>query len=405
MRVVVADKFPEKYITKLKSLNVNVDYNPKLGADELVEAGKNATIIIVRSTVVNEECINNGNELSLIIRAGAGVNNIDLKAASAKGIYVANCPGKNSIAVAELAMGLILAIDRKIPDNVIDFRNGKWNKALYSKADGLFGKRLGVIGTGKIGQELIKRAQSFGLETYAWSRSLTPERAEEMGIQFSKSIEHLVDACDIISVHLALKPETKGIISKDIIGRMKPGTVFINTARAEVVDEDALIEAAEAGKIMAGIDVFNNEPEQKEGEFSSKLQNIKNIYVTHHIGASTEQAQNAVADDAVSIVREYVQEGQVRNWVNRCKATEAEWQLIVRHYDKPGVLANVMNVLKKGNINAEELENVIFDGKVAACCTIQLDNRPTDEMLQEMRSRKDEVISATLINLNGKGNR
>lgn len=404
MRIVVADKFPEKYIADLKSLNLDVDYNPKYGENDLPDAAKNTDILIVRSTVVNEKCITNSNTLSLIIRAGAGVNNIDLKTASAKGVYVANCPGKNSVAVAELAMGLILAIDRKIPDNVIDFRNGKWNKALYSKADGLLGKKLGVIGTGKIGMELIKRAQSFGLDTYAWSRSLTPERAEEMGAQFCKSIEELVDVCDIISVHLALKPETKGIISGKIISQMKPGTIFINTARAEVVDEDALIEAAEAGKIKAGIDVFYNEPEQKEGAFSSKLQNINNIYVTHHIGASTEQAQNAVAADAVSIVREYVNEGQVRNWVNRCKATEAEWQLIVRHYDKPGVLANVMNVLKEGNINAEELENVIFDGKIAACCTIQLDNRPSDSMLQKIRDRKDEVISATLIHLNDTGN-
>ncbi len=401
MRVVVADKFPEKYVSELQKLNLDVDYNPKLGAEDLVDAAKTAAIVIVRSTVVNEKCIQNSNELSLIIRAGAGVNNIDLKAASAKGIYVANCPGKNSIAVAELAIGLILAIDRKIPDNVIDFRNGKWNKALYSKADGLFGKKLGIIGTGKIGMELVKRAQSCGIRVYAWSRSLTPERAAAIGVEYCKTIEDLVEAVDIVSVHLALKPETKGIISKDIIERMKPGTIFINTARAEVVDEDALVKAAEAGKIRAGLDVFNDEPEQKEGEFSSSLQEVKNIYVTHHIGASTEQAQNAVAADAISIVKEYVSEGRVRNWVNRCDSTDAGWQLIVRHYDKPGVLANVMTVLKEGNINAEELANVIFDGKIAACCTIQLDAQPSEEMLDKIRNRSDEVISATLINLNG----
>jgi D-3-phosphoglycerate dehydrogenase / 2-oxoglutarate reductase len=402
MRVLVADKFPERYIEELKSLNLEVDYKPMVGADDLAETAQNAAIIIVRSTVVNEKCINNSENLSLIIRAGAGVNNIDLNAASARGIYVANCPGKNSIAVAELAMGLILAIDRKIPDNVIDFRNGEWNKALYSKADGLLGKKLGIIGTGKIGVELVSRAHAFGLETYAWSRSLTPDRADKLGVHYCKSIVELVDHCDILSVHLALKPETKGIISKQIIDRMKPGMIFINTARAEVVDEEALREAADSGKIKVGIDVFNNEPEQKAGDFRNNLQSVKNMYVTHHIGASTEQAQNAVAADAVSIVREYVKEGRVRNWVNRCEATEAEWQLIVRHYDKPGVLANVMNVLKKGNINAEELENVIFDGKIAACCTIQLDNRPTDAMLREIRDRKDEIIGVMLVGINGK---
>jgi D-3-phosphoglycerate dehydrogenase / 2-oxoglutarate reductase len=400
MKIVVADKFPEYYIDKLRALSANVDYNPKLGANDLADAAGDTNVLIVRSTVVNEKCISQSRELSLIIRAGAGVNNIDLKAASAKGIYVANCPGKNSIAVAELAMGLILAIDRQIPDNVVDFRNKKWNKALYSKADGLFGKKLGIVGTGKIGLELIKRAQSFGIEVYAWSRSLTPEAAELIGVNFCKTIEDLVDVCDIVSVHLALKPETKGIVSKDIINRMKPGTIFINTARAEVVDEEALIEAAEVGKVKAGLDVFNNEPEQKAGEFSSNLQNLKNIYVTHHIGASTEQAQNAVAEDTVEIVREYIKEGRVRNWVNRSKTTAANWQLIVRHYDKPGVLANVLAELKKSSINVQELENVIFDGNIAACCTMQLDARPSDEMLDEILSRTDEVISAMLVNLN-----
>lgn len=399
MKIVVADKFPEKYIDKLKSLSTGVDYNPKLGANDLADAAGDANVLIVRSTVVNEKCISQSKELSLIIRAGAGVNNIDLKAASAKGIYVANCPGKNSIAVAELAMGLILAIDRKIPDNVLDFRDKKWNKALYSKADGLFGKKLGVVGTGKIGLELIKRAQSFGIEVYAWSRSLTPETAGLIGANFCKSLEDLVDVCDIVSVHLALKPETRGIISKDIIGKMKPGTIFINTARAEVVDEDALIEAVEEGTLKAGLDVFSDEPEQKDGEFSSRLQGVKNIYVTHHIGASTEQAQNAVAEDAVDIVRGYIQEGRVRNWVNRSKATEAKWQLIVRHYDKPGVLANVLAVLKEGDINVQELENVIFDDNIAACCTMQLDARPTDGMLEQIRRRTNEVISAMLVNL------
>ncbi len=401
MKILIADKFPDKYIKDMQSLGAEVVYNPKLGAEELAEAAKNVSMLIVRSTVVNEVCIRNSQDLSLIIRAGAGVNNIDMKAASAKGIYVANCPGKNSIAVAELALGLLLAIDRKIPENVQDFRNRKWNKGEYSKADGIFGKKIGIVGMGMIGRETALRTRAFGLEVYGWSRSLTPQRAEEIGVHFCGSVEELVDVVDIVSVHLALKPDTRGIISKQIIDRMKPGTIFINTSRAEVVDEDALAGAVQTGKLRAGLDVFVNEPEQKEGSIDSNLCDMKGVYVTHHIGASTEQAQNAVAQETVDIVREYVRHGRVRNWVNRCKATDAGWQLIVRHYDKPGVLANVMHVLKVGNINAEELENVIFDGKLAACCTIQLDNRPTESMLAEIRKKRDEIISATLIDLNG----
>jgi D-3-phosphoglycerate dehydrogenase / 2-oxoglutarate reductase len=401
MNVLIADKFPEKYVSDIKNLGIDVIYKPKLGADDLITEAKRISILVVRSTEVRAESINGSEELSLIIRAGAGVNNIDLKAASARGIYVANCPGKNSVAVAELAMGLLLAIDRKIPDNVIDFRNGMWNKGVYSKADGILGKKLGIIGVGKIGIEMIRRARAFGMEIVAWSRSLTSEKAAELEVGFCETMDEAVNSADVISVHLALKPETRGLISKSVIDRMKPGTIFINTARAEVVDQAALAEAVRSGRIRAGIDVFNEEPEHKEGAFSSPLQALKDMYITHHIGASTEQAQNAVAEETVAIIREYLQQGKVKNWVNRCKVTEAEWQLVVRHYDKPGVLANVMSVLKKGNINAEELENVIFDGKIAACCTIQLDNKPTDEMLGEIRSRKDEVISATLIDLNG----
>ncbi|HQF43298.1 MAG TPA: NAD(P)-dependent oxidoreductase, partial [Ignavibacteriaceae bacterium] len=172
-KVLVADKFPEKYIQQMKDLGLDVIYEPKLGEKDLPEAAKEVEILVVRSTVVNEEAINNSKKLNLIIRAGSGVNNINIAAANKKGIYVANCPGMNSIAVAELAVGLIIAIDRRIADNVSDFRNGKWNKAEYSKADGLFGKTLGIVGAGQIGVEVINRVKSFGLNIIAWSRSLT----------------------------------------------------------------------------------------------------------------------------------------------------------------------------------------------------------------------------------------
>ncbi len=301
MKVLIADKFPDQYTEKIKNLVRELVYEPKFKESNLPDNINDVDILIVRSTIVNAECINKSNKLSLIIRAGAGVNNIDIKAANEKGIFVANCPGKNSIAVAELAMGLICAVDRKIPNNVIDFKNGKWNKAIYSKADGLFGKTLGVVGVGQIGTELIYRAQAFGLKVLGWSRSLTREKAETLGIEKVNSLEELFQQSDIVSVHLAQNADTKELISKDLIGKLKKGAYFINTARAGVVDEEALINAAKEEKIFAGLDVFTAEPEGKEGEFSSELSNIKNIYVTHHIGASTEQAQNAVKKRLTSL--------------------------------------------------------------------------------------------------------
>lgn len=399
MTVYIADKLPEEAIFELEKLGQNVINNPTTTASEIDNGIGDANVLIVRSTVVNKSCIENSPNLSLIVRAGAGVNNIDIAAASNLGIYVANCPGKNAIAVAELTMGLIINLDRYLADNVSDFRSGKWNKAVYSKADGLYGKVLGIIGTGQIGTEVIKRAKAFGMPVVAWSRSLTPEKTEEIEIIHAESIEEVASKCDILSVHLAINAETKGIISKDILASLKDGAMFINTSRAGIVDEVALYDELKSGRIRAGLDVFSDEPEFKQGEFSSRFQELENVYVSHHIGASTKQAQLAVAADAVDIVRGYVQEGHVRNWLNRCDHTDAPLQLVVRHYDKPGVIANVMSEIRKADINAQELTNVIFEGKQTACCTIQLDAEPSSEIMESIRTRQDEVISATLIQI------
>ncbi len=398
MKVTVADKLPDKAIEDLKKLGAEVEFNPSAKAADLEKGLGETQVLIVRSTVVSAETIQNSPNLALIIRAGAGVNNIDLEAASSMGVYVANCPGKNSIAVAELAMGLILALDRYLPDNVADFRSGNWNKAAYSKADGLFGKTLGVIGTGQIGQEVIRRARGFGMPVVAWSRSLTPERAEEMEIEYAGSVEDVASRCDILSVHLASTPQTQGIISAEVLSKLKDGAFFINTARAEVVDEDALYEEVKSGRIRAGLDVFSEEPEYKQGDVESRFQELEGAYISHHIGASTQQAQFAVAADAVDIVRGYLEEGRVRNWLNRRKHSDEGWKLVVRHFDKPGVLANVMSDLKQADINIQDMENVIFDGKKTACATIELDAEPPSSTLKNIQGRQDEVISAVLIN-------
>ncbi|NGP75008.1 phosphoglycerate dehydrogenase [Balneolaceae bacterium YR4-1] len=397
MEVFVADKLPQEAIEELKEIGVNVTFKPTSGKVDLDKGLGNAGVLIVRSTVVSETCIKNSPQLMLIIRAGAGVNTIDIEAASNFGIYVANCPGQNSIAVAELTMGLILSLDRSLPDNVIDFRQGHWNKATYAKADGLYGKTLGVIGVGQIGKEVIKRAKAFGLDIIAWSRSLTPEKAKEMKINYASEVKEVAKHADILTVHLAMTPDTKGIISKEVLSSLKDGSFFINTSRAGVVDEDALYEEVKSGRLKAGLDVLSDEPEVKQGDMESRFEELENVYVSHHIGASTKQAQLAVASDAVDIVRGYLKEGKVRNWLNRCDHTEAPWKLVVRHYDRPGVIANVMNELKTADINAQELENVIFDGMKTACCTIQLDSKPSDEVYERISTRQDEVISVMLI--------
>ncbi len=390
MIVLIADKFPEKYVQQLKDNGLDVVYEPKLGENDLPQAAKEVDILVVRSTIVNESTIHAAEKLNLIIRAGAGVNNIDIAAANKKGIYVANCPGKNSIAVAELAVGLMVALDRRIADNVIDFKAGKWNKAEYSKADGLAGKTLAIVGYGNIGKEVAKRAQAFGMNIYVKDIS----RVEGYGIKDFSEFDSTLPIADIVSVHLPVTPETKGLFGDKMFGYMKDGATFINTSRAGVVNEDALIKAVKEKNLKVGLDVFADEPEGKAGEVSSKLQELDSVYITHHIGASTTQAQNAVAEETIRIILNYINSGVIAHWVNKVKAREHYHQLVVKHYDKPGVLASILDVLRQGDINIEEAENIIFDEGLVACCTLKLASPATEEMLTAIRNNPNVLTSS-----------
>src|ERR1022692_1925898 len=257
MHVLLADKFEQSGQDGLKAASCEVTYQPGLKDDALAQAVDRLRpdVLVVRSTKVTEAILAAG-ALKLVVRAGAGYNTIDVAAASRRGIYVSNCPGKNSVAVAELAFALMLALDRRIADNVVLLRQGQWNKAEFSKARGLLGRTLGLIGVGRIGREMILRAKAFGMPVVAWSRSLTPEAATELGIAHRASptpeaatelgIAHraspteVARAADIVSVHVAANPQTHGLIDADFFDAMRPGAYFINTSRAEVVDQVAL---------------------------------------------------------------------------------------------------------------------------------------------------------------------
>ncbi|CUU10838.1 D-3-phosphoglycerate dehydrogenase [Armatimonadetes bacterium GBS] len=399
MKVLVADKFEQSGLDGLRALGCEVIYDPSLKEESLIEALRlhNPDILVVRSTKVTAPMLEAG-DLSLVIRAGAGVNTIDVATASKRGIYVANCPGKNAIAVAELAFGLILSLDRRIPDNVQQLREGRWNKKEFSEARGLAGQTLGLIGVGNIGREMIPRARAFGMRVIAWSRSLTPETAEALQIGYRATPLDVASEADIVSVHVALTPETHHLCGRAFFEAMKPGAYFINTARAEVVDEEALLWAVREKGIRAGLDVFSTEPAAAEGAFDNPLVHLPNVYGTHHIGASTQQAQEAIAEEVVNIVRTYMQTGHVPNVVNLAKRTPARYLLVVRHLDRVGVLAHVFDCLREAQINVQETENIIFEGAEAAVARIQLDSEPSAEVLRAIRSNSN-IFSAVVMPL------
>jgi D-3-phosphoglycerate dehydrogenase len=400
MRVLIADKFEQSGRDGLESLGCQVSYEPDAKDDSLVAAITTTSpdVLVVRGTKVTEPMLDAG-PIKLVVRAGAGYNTIDVAAASKRGIYVSNCPGKNSIAVAELAFALILALDRRVADNVVTLRQGQWNKKEFSKARGLFGRTLGLIGVGKIGQEMIPRAQAFGMPVVAWSRSLTPERAAHLGVEYKQTPLDVARSADIVSVHLALKPETKGLIGVDLFNAMKEGSYFINTARGEVVDQTALAQAMKTRGIRAGLDVFAVEPTTGTGEFQDPIVNEANLYGTHHIGASTDQAQEAIAAETVRIVREFKETGKVPNVVNLAQQSPATYRLVVRHLDRPGVLAGVLDAIKSEQINVQEMENIVFEGAAAAVARINLDNAPSAGMLNKLRSESADILELNLIQL------
>jgi D-3-phosphoglycerate dehydrogenase len=400
MRVLIADEFEVSGRDALASMGCEIRYEPKLKDDALAAAIRELRpdVLVVRSTKVNEAALTAG-ALKLVVRAGAGFNTIDVAAASRRGIYVSNCPGKNSIAVAELAFGLILSLDRRIADNVASLRAGKWDKSGYSQARGLFGRTLGLIGLGQIGREMIPRARAFGLHVTAWSRSLTDDAARELGVEWKASPGEVAKSADIVSVHVALNADTKGLLGASFFDALHPSAIFINTSRAEVIDQDALARAVKEKGIRAGLDVFAAEPAPSTGDFADEIVSLPGVYGTHHIGASTEQAQEAIAAETVRIIRIFQESGQAPNCVNLARSTPATCVLIVRHLDRPGVLARVLDEVSAAHINVQEMENIVFEGAEAAVAHIHLERSPDQDLLRRIGKASEHILEASLITL------
>jgi D-3-phosphoglycerate dehydrogenase / 2-oxoglutarate reductase len=236
-----------------------------------------------------------------------------------------------------------------------------------------------------------------------WSRRFASgkESAGDLAIpiQVAESPEEAAARSDVLSVHLALTPDTRGLVSAAVIDKLKPGSYFINTARAEVVDQAALERAVRERNIRVGLDVFAGEPAGATGEFKDALVSSPNVYGTHHIGASTDQAQDAIAAETVRIVASYKDTGKVPNVVNLAKKTPATHMLVVRHRDRPGVLAHVFEHLRSGDINVQETENVIFEGAQAAVARINVDGAPSSALMKAIQEGNSDILELQLVTI------
>mgnify|MGYP003488103512 FL=1 len=399
MKVLVADKLDPAALDEMRTLGVELSYQPELGADALPAAVKDVNVLIVRGTPVRAACMKAGVMLNLIIRAGAGVKSIDVKTASERGIYVADCPGKNATGVAELTMTLIGCLDRRVPDAIDSLRAGKWEKQEFAKAKGLCGRRLGIIGLGHVGRAVARLGLAYGMDVHATSRSLVPARAAELGVGWAPNVLELAKRSDILCVHLELTERTRGVISREVISALPNGAILVNTADAGLMDWPALVELAPMKDLRVGLDVLPNEPDTRVADYDNAILHAGLVYATPHIGASTDEAQIAIAAETVRILRSFMVKGDVPNVVNIAANTRGRYILVVRFLDKVGALANVLGVLKRHAINIQELENSVFEGGRAGCAKIRTDTRPSEACLTEMMAFSDEVLHVNLVPL------
>jgi D-3-phosphoglycerate dehydrogenase / 2-oxoglutarate reductase len=399
MRVLLADKLPNAAHTRLQASGYEVIARPELKDAALLDAlaELQPAALVVRSTKVTAAHLDACPALQLVVRAGAGVNTIDVAHASALGVYVANCPGMNAVAVAELTFAHILNADRRVADCVADLRAGQWKKKTYAQAEGLSGRTLGVIGAGNIAQAVIARGHAFEMPVVAWAPELDEALATRLGVTRAASILDVAQRAYALTVHVALNAATRGLIGEAVFQALRPGAIFVNTSRGPVVDETALAKAVETRGLRAGLDVFCDEP-AGDGPWSHPLAQLPGVYGTHHIGASTAQAQDAVAFEACRIIETWARTGSPPNVVNLATRTSATHLLVVRHADRVGVLASVLDQLREARINVQQMENVVFAGEAAACARIQLGGAPDADELQSIAACAD-VFDAQLVTL------
>ncbi len=388
MKILFADALPEFHIDILRQRGDECVVEPDISAEDLPNALEGIDVLVVRSTKVTAEAIASSDQLSLIVRSGAGTNTIDCQAAADAGIYVCNVPGTNSVAVAELTLGLLLAIDRHIADCVVDLRNGQWNKKKYSEADGLLGKTLGIIGVGEIGLAVAERARSFGMSVIAVrnpNRRVDIEsRIRSVGIRLVDDQETLLSESDVVSIHVPGGGSTEGLVDANFLNQMKDGSVLLNTSRGEVVDEKALLNALETKNMRAGLDVFCDEPKVGTSQFNSSLASHPRVVGSHHIGASTKQAQDATSNGTIEVIEGY-RNGEVINCVNMATSRIGTASITVRHFDQVGVLAEVFRVLRNAKINVQTVKNNVFLGANSAVAVLDVSGELTPEICEELR--------------------
>jgi D-3-phosphoglycerate dehydrogenase len=315
MKIVVCDPISPKGIALLQQRpEFQVVVLPKrLAEAELIPLVADATALVVRSeTKVTKKIIEAAKSLRVVGRAGVGVDNVDIEAATQHGTVVMNTPGGNTVTTAELSFTMLLSLARKVPQAHATMVAGKWDRKLFQGVE-LAGKTLGVLGMGRIGTEVAKRAIAFGMRVVAYDPYLTEDRAKAVGAEFAAEVDDVYREADFITVHMPVTKETKEMLNAAAFSKMKPGVKIVNCARGEIISETDLIAALESGKVAgAALDVFAVEPLPADHPYRKQ----PNLILTPHLGASTEEAQEKCGIEVAEVIAGYLLTGEVRNAVN-----------------------------------------------------------------------------------------
>ncbi len=354
--VLISDELSEAAVQIFRDAGVTVDFQPALGKDpaKLAEIIGNYDGLAIRSaTKVTADLIAKATNLKVIGRAGIGVDNVDIPAASAKGIVVMNTPFGNSITTAEHAIAMMFAVARQIPAADASTRAGKWEKSKFMGVE-ITGKTLGLIGAGNIGSVVAARAIGLKMKVIAYDPFLSAERAQTLGIERIEDVEDLLARADFVTLHVPKTEKTANILSAERIARMKPGARIINCARGGLVDEEALAEALRSGHIAgAGFDVFSVEPAKENPLFSAP-----NVVCTPHLGAATTEAQENVALQVAEQMSDYLMHGAISNALNAPSVTAEEAPILKPWIALSEMLGSFAGQVTEDPINAIEIEYV-----------------------------------------------
>jgi D-3-phosphoglycerate dehydrogenase len=357
-KVLVREKIADSGLELLQE-NFDVDLGLEMSDEELGEAiGAYDAILIRSATKMTPELIERAGKLKVIGRAGTGVDNVDIPAATRRGIVVANAPESNSVAAAEHTIALMLALFRNVPQAHGALVDGRWDRAKYKGAE-LYGKTIGIVGFGRIGQLVAKRAQSFDMEVIAFDKFVSAERFRELGVEGADSLEELFGRVDVVTVHVPKTPETVNLIDAEAIGQMRDGVRVINCARGELVDLDALVGGLESGKVAgAALDVFPSEPFTEHPVFARP-----DVVVTPHLGASTAEAQDRAGVVTAEQVTAALTGGVVTNAVNIAAVRPEEMEALAPFVPLCEKLGRLAEGLAQGSVDRVAVE---FRGKLAS---------------------------------------